>query len=116
MAQYAADRFPYTLDTITQSAPPMSGTYAIFSRAECMYVGDSDDVCADLLAMYYEDRPCLNEREFTHFLFNLAPPELREAHRIDRIREFAPLCNLRTGSDRCGECSLAGPQTAGGSA
>ena len=106
MAQQASDRLLYTLDTITQKVPPTSGTYEVFSRAECMYVGESDDVCAELLAMYYEDRPCLNERDFTHFLFTVAPPDLREAHRIDRIRELAPLCNLRKGSEQCGQCRL----------
>ena len=106
MAEQMRDRFPYTLDTITRNAPPASGTYAIFSRAECVYVGSSDDLCADLLAMYYEDRPCLNEREFTHFIFDLAPQELREGQRNYCIRELRPVCNLRTASPSCGQCRL----------
>jgi hypothetical protein len=106
MSQQAPGGFTYTLDTITQNVPPLSGVYALFSRGTCVYVGESDDVCAGLLEVYYEDNPCLNDKEITHFGFDLVPPEARVARQVDRIREFRPFCNLRTGGPQCSQCRL----------
>lgn len=99
-------RYAYTLDTITRTAPPMSGVYMVFSRGTCVHIGESDDVCASLLEVYYEDNPCLNDKEITHFEFDLAPPESRVSRQMDRIREFKPGCNLRTGGPQCSQCRL----------
>jgi len=50
----ASVRFNYELYSITRNAPPLSGVDVIYSRAECIYVGESDDVCASLLEHYFE--------------------------------------------------------------
>lgn len=110
MAQQADQvpgRYVYTLDTITRNAPPMSGVFMLFTRGTCVYIGESDDVCAGLLELYYEDNPCLNDKDITHFTFDLVPRESRQARQLDRIREFRPGCNLRTGSLDCGQCAVA---------
>jgi hypothetical protein len=106
MSQQAPGGFTYNLDTITQKVPPESGVYALFSRTTCVYVGESDDVCAGLLEAYYEDNPCLNDKEITHFGFDLVPPEARVARQVDRIREFRPFCNLQEGGPQCSQCRL----------
>lgn len=105
-APQAPGRFTYTLDTISRNAPPLSGVYTLFSRGTCVYVGESDDVCAGLLEVYYEDNACLNDKEVTHFIFDLVPPESRVARLTERIREFRPYCNLRTGGPACSQCRL----------
>jgi hypothetical protein len=97
MCQPASGRLPYELDTITRCAPPASGVYALFCRAECVGVGASDDICASLLKTYYEYDPRLDGKQFTHFTFDLVPPEHRVARMSDRIRELGALCTLDTG-------------------
>lgn len=97
MFQHAARRFAYDLHSITHYAPPLSGVYAIFSPSECLYVGASDDICASLLEIYYEDQPHLNDRHLSHFSFDLVPPDDRGGRQTDCIRELQPVCNLRMG-------------------
>ena len=94
MTPQASDKLVYDLNTITKNAPPSSGVYSIFSRAECVYVGTSDDVCAGLLEIYFQSNPGLDEKELTHFTFDLVAPEMRAARQRDRNRELAPVCNL----------------------
>jgi hypothetical protein len=107
MIQQATEKFSYTLDTITRKAPVVSGVYTLFSRGECLYVGESDDICASLLQQYYEYNPCLNDKEITHFTFDLVPPNVRGAMLMDRIRQLGPTCTPRAGSPRCPHCQTA---------
>ena len=104
MVQLATGKFAYTLNTITRNAPVTSGVYTLFSRGVCLYVGESDDICASLLGHYYEDNPCLNDKEITHFTFELASPEARRALLNDRILQLGPTSNQRTGSSRDNPC------------
>ncbi len=104
MALQTLPEFRYQLETITRNAPTISGIFMIYSRSRCVYVGESDDVCASLLEIYYEDNPCLNDKHLTHFSLDLVPPEARVARETERIREFGPICNLRRGSPDCGDC------------
>ncbi len=104
MIQQATGKLSYTLETITVNAPVVSGVYTLFSRGECLYVGESDDICASLLLHYYEDNPCLNDKEITHFTFDLVPSNARKALLIDRIRQLGPTCTPRAGSPRCPHC------------
>lgn len=118
MSHQAPGRLPYDLHTITQNAPPLSGVYAIFSPSECLYVGASDDICASLLEIYYEDQPWLNDEYLAHFSFDLVSPDGRGARQTDRIRELQPVCNLRMGvsggrSARNGTAEKAGGRRAG---
>jgi hypothetical protein len=114
MVQQAAGKFAYILDTITQNAPVMSGVYTLYSRGVCLYVGESDDICASLLQHYYEDNPSLNDKEITHFTFDLVPPEARRGLLLDRTRQLGPTCNQRTGSSvdyRCQPAQELSPYT-----
>ena len=98
----ASGRFNYELHSITRNAPPQSGVYAIFSRAECIYVGESNDICASLLEHYFEADPGLDEKELTHFTFELASSEIRVERQDDYIRQLAPRCEPRGKSSRRG--------------
>lgn len=104
MVQQAMGTFAFALDTITQNAPVMSGVYALYSRGACLYVGESDDICASLLGHYYEDNPCLNDKEITYFTFDLGPPEVRASLLIDCIRQLGPTCNQQAGSSQNNNC------------
>jgi hypothetical protein len=107
MIQQATEKFSYTLGTITRNAPVVSGVYTLFGRGECLYVGESDDICASLLEHYYNYNPCLNDKEITHFTFDLVPSNVRGALLIDRIRQLDPNCTPRAGSPRCPHCRSA---------
>ena len=98
MSQQAPGQLSYELDTIIRCTPPVSGVYALFSGDECVGVGASDDICASLLETYYGYDPHLDGKLFTHFTFDLVPPEQRMVRMTDRIRELRPLHTLGTGS------------------
>jgi hypothetical protein len=100
MSQTATGRLPYELGTIIRSTPPVSGVYVLFTHAECVAVGASDDICASLLETYYGYDPRLYGKEFTHFAFDLVSPELRVGRMTDRIRELRPLYILGSGSPK----------------
>ena len=103
----AANKFTYDLETITRNVPPSSGVYSVFSRSECVYVGESDDVCAGLLQMFFEDNLCLNAKHLIHFTFELVAPELRAALQSHRIQQLGPVCNLGLGSVDRGQPRIA---------
>lgn len=102
----ASASFSYELYSITRNVPPLSGVYAIFSRTDCMFVGESDDICASLLEHYFEADRGLDERELTHFTFELASSETRVERQNDYIRQLAPLCDLGGKSSRCANCRV----------
>jgi hypothetical protein len=99
--------FGYELPSIIQNAPTQSGIFAIFSWEQCLFVGESEDICASLLEIFYEANPCLTRKHLTHFIFELAPPESRVVRLKERIRELEPACNLGMGSPDCKYCRLA---------
>lgn len=107
MLQRAPGKFAHTLDTITQSAPVFSGVYMLFSRGVCVYVGASDDMCGSRLEHYYEDNPCLNEKDLTHFAFEVVPPAARSGRQDDCVRDLGPVCHHRVGTPGCDHCRLA---------
>lgn len=98
--------FPYDPKTIAWNAPTASGVFCIFAFGLCVYVGESDDIQADLLDIYHGDRSCLKEMHLTHFTFEAVPPEARAARRRALIRASRPCCNLRTGGPDCRLCRL----------
>jgi hypothetical protein len=97
-------RLIYDLDIITRNVPPVSGIFMIYSWDACVFIGESDDICAGLLEIYYEANPCLAEKTLTHFSFESASPELRLGRQIECIREFRPACNLGQGAPECKDC------------
>jgi hypothetical protein len=77
MNTQTCEKLTYDLNSITRKVPPRPGIYSIFSRNECVYIAESDDVCAGLLELYFEDNPSLNEKELTHFTFELVSTSSR---------------------------------------
>ena len=106
MSLQTRTEFKYDLDSITQNAPPVSGVFMIYSWDACVFVGESDDICASLLEIYYEANPCLAKKHLTHFSFELAPPEARGTLQCECIGELGPACNLGQGLPECRDCHL----------
>jgi hypothetical protein len=88
--------------------PAKSGVYGLFAFGACVYVGQSDEICASLLEHYDAERPCPKEKHLTHFIFELVSPETRARRQRDRTQTFRPCCNLRTGSSDCSRCRFGG--------
>ena len=107
MVTQSPSSFTYELQSIIQNAPTKAGIFAIFSWDQCLFVGESEDICASLLEIFYEANPCLTRKNLTHFTFELATPETRVGRLKERIRELEPACNLGTGSPDCKYCRLA---------
>ena len=108
MSPQVPGAFKYDLQSITKNAPPVSGVYTLFSPSECLYVGESDDICASLLETFFGENPSLNGHYPTQFTYDLVSPTSRVARQADRIRELGPVCNLGAGSKESGH--ILGPQ------
>ena len=108
MSPQVPGAFKYDLQSITKNAPPVSGVYTLFSPSECLYVGESDDICASLLETFFGENPSLNGHYPTQFTFELVSPNSRVARQADRIRELGPVCNLGVRSPQLGH--IRGPQ------
>jgi hypothetical protein len=103
MTPQGSNKFTYDLKTITKKAPPSPGVYSIFAGAECVYVGTSNDICAGLLEVYFESNPSIDEKDLTHFSFDLVAPDLREAWQSDQLRELEPVSTLGVESPNSGQ-------------
>lgn len=99
-------KLTYDLDSITRNVPSVSGVFVIYSWDACVFVGESDDVCASLLEIYYEANPCLARNKLTHFTFELGPPDSRAGRQFECIQELGPACNLGQKSPECKDCRL----------
>jgi hypothetical protein len=55
-----ARRLAYNLRSILKDVPAGSGVYALHSQTGCVYVGEGEDICANLLEHLHDDNPCLD--------------------------------------------------------
>jgi hypothetical protein len=78
---------------IVQNAPRDSGVYAIFGPHGCIYVGESVDVRAGLMAHYCEEKSCITWNAPTGFQFSIVPSNLRVFQRDQLIIALEPICN-----------------------
>ena len=86
---------PYTfsLASVRNNAPAMSGVYGLSNAQEWLFVGETDNIKAALLGHLQETHTPLLERGPTGFTFELCIPHGRPA-RLDRlIQEYRPVCN-----------------------
>ncbi len=95
MPWQGSERFPYDVFSILQHAPMQSGVYVTVARGRWVYVGEADNVCAQLLLDLEGDEACLARYQPTHFAFELVAPEIREARQQQLIQEYRPVCNSR---------------------
>lgn len=107
MALQSATKFAYDLRSILANAPTSSGVYALYSPSGCLYVGEAEDICANLLVHYHDDNPCLDRKDPRQFDFEVVPPEAREARQAELVVALHPACHQPWDSAECEDCSLA---------
>ena len=85
--------YPYDIHTIQEQVPPTSGVYSLFSHQECVYVGASRDLQAELIQHLNDNHnPCLTQHTPDEFLFEVVLGNERETRRDELIAELNPVC------------------------
>ena len=83
----------FTVSSVQENAPALSGVYGISNAGEWIYIGETDDIQAALLRHLQEADTALLKRQPTGFVFEICGV----AKRIDRqdrlVREYEPACN-----------------------
>jgi hypothetical protein len=90
---YHRQWFPFDVKTVQEYVPPSSGVYALFSHQECVYVGASPALKAELIRLVQGDRkPCLTQHPPDEFQFEVVLGDERNARRAELIDELNPTC------------------------
>lgn len=85
-------------DTVLASAPSGPGVYALWSPTQWVYVGESADVRARLLAHLDGDEQCISAHVPSGFGVEFIEAHDRRLSRLQTlIRELAPACNPACG-------------------
>lgn len=80
---------------IRREAPASSGVYGLSNAREWIYVGETDNIQARLLAHLEGTSTFLADGVPTGFSFELCPPDRRVARQRRLILELDPACNGR---------------------
>ena len=92
--------YAYNRPSILQNAPNASGVYALFTRNEWVYIGESGDIQARLLEHLRTDQqenPCIVRYNPAHFSYELWPANQRVQRQNQLIVELRSVCNQRLG-------------------
>jgi hypothetical protein len=85
----------FQIAAVAAYAPPKSGICGISNAREWIYIGETDNIYAALMAHLQESETPLTKREPTEFVFEVC----ERLHRSDRqnrlIFEYEPVCNRR---------------------
>ena len=85
---------------VLREAPPRSGVYGLSNALGWIYVGETDNIQAQLLAHLEEPRGFVAHGVATGFSFELSPPSERVARQRQIVLEFDPPGNGRSRSIR----------------
>ncbi len=83
----------FSLVSVQNNAPPLSGVYGLSNATEWLYIGETDDIRAALLKHLRETHTPLMEFAPTGFVFELCEPARRRSRQDRLIEEYEPLCN-----------------------
>ena len=90
---YHRDWFPYNADTVMEHVPPTSGVYSLFSHQDCVYVGTSQDLKAELTRLLKGDHnPCIAQHPPDEFQFEVVLGDERNTRREELVNELNPVC------------------------
>jgi hypothetical protein len=90
------DRFApctYSLVSVQKNAPAMSGVYGLSNAREWIFIGETDNIKAALLAHLHQAHTPLLERGPTGFVFELCAPHNRPGRQECLVGEYAPFFN-----------------------
>src|SRR5579863_4548895 len=90
---YLRNWYRYDAGTIQEHVPPTSGVYSLFSHQDCVYVGTSKDLQAELTGRVKGDNnPCISKHPPDEFLFEVVLGDERNTRRDELINELKPVC------------------------
>lgn len=89
--------FTWTRESISQNAPAASGVYCIFNARVWIYVGESQDIRARLLAHFDADIACITRNQPGGFQFEFVGAQQRVARQDQLILALRPACNQKLG-------------------
>ena len=86
----------FTISSIWKNAPPASGVYGLSNSREWLYIGETENIQADLL--HHLDHPdaFLVESGPSGFTYELDPAERRVSRQQQLIAELDPRGNRRS--------------------
>lgn len=91
---YVASTFSQLL--IERYAPPSAGVYGLSNAREWIFVGETENIKAALLAHLQAANRAVAGRSPTGFTFEVCPPHARFARQDRLIQELEPVCNRST--------------------
>jgi hypothetical protein len=74
-------------------APHASGVYGISNASEWVYIGETDDIQAALLAHLRQSDTPQMKRLPTGFVFEVCDPAARLSRQDQLVCEYEPFCN-----------------------
>ena len=89
--------FPFDRASVMLNAPQESGVYALRTRTTWVYIGESNDVLAQLVQHLTGDNACITIFPDLTFSFELVHPVVRPWRLHDVVKEFRPVCSSRAG-------------------
>ena len=93
MPWQGSEQFDYDLESILMFAPMKSGVFATFARGTWVYIGESGNICGQLLARLGDDYVCSAQQRPTHFACELVAAASRSARQSQLVQEFQPVNN-----------------------
>ncbi len=93
MAWKGSNHFGFNEAWVRIYAPAGSGVYAILAQGRWLYIGETEDIRAQLLRHLAGEDPCIVQQAPTHFAFQSVPAPDRVARQQELIAEYQPACN-----------------------
>lgn len=85
----------FTATSVREHAPAQAGLYGITNAAEWIFIGESENIQAALLAHLGEGNTELTRRAPTGFVYELCMRGQRSVRQDRLVREYEPACNRR---------------------
>ena len=89
----SASSYVFSRASIMLNVPELSGIYVLHSQATWIYVGESENIRAQLLEHLNGNNACITVFPGLTFSYELVPHAARGWRLGELISEFRPLCN-----------------------
>ncbi len=93
MAWRSPARYAFAHTSVVVNAPEQSGVYALHYQTTWVYVGESENIRAQLLQHLSGDNARLTVYPHLTFSYELFPEAVRSWRQDELVREFRPICN-----------------------
>ncbi len=87
---------PFTSNGVQMYAPIASGVYGISNAREWIFIGETEDIQAALLAHVQEPDSSMMKRQPTGFVFEICDQAIRPSRQDRLVCEYGPACNRQS--------------------